>query len=311
VALAALLVCADLFYAGMGYNPAIDREFASQPATGAVRFLERSPNARYVGAFEIPPNVIPMKFGLYEARGYDLPIMRRYDRLWRREVTPEFASLTGGLLDVPLTIREITPRSLHTLRLLGVRHVMQPATEEPLTLPGLSVAYEGPDARVYRVAGALPRAFVVGSQQVVADGDAALDAIASPEFDGARVAVTERRLPGLPEDSGAGGAAGSARIVAYEPERVVVRARADRPGLLVLSDNDYPGWKAKVDGRSVPIERVDYVMRGVRIGAGEHEVEFRYEPLTWRIGWIVSLLALIGLAAGLALGWRRRRAAPA
>jgi uncharacterized membrane protein YfhO len=77
--------------------------------------------------------------------------------------------------------------------------------------------------------------------------------------------------------------------------------------VLVLTDTWYPGWKAKVDGREVPVERVDYTLRGVPIGAGAHTVEFTYEPLSWRIGWIVSALALAGLAVVLAVGLRRRR----
>ena len=60
-------------------------------------------------------------------------------------------------------------------------------------------------------------------------------------------------------------------------------------GVAGAGDNWFPGWKAKVDGRDVPIERVDYLFRGVRIGPGAHTVVFRYEPLSWRIGWIVSL----------------------
>ena len=43
----------------------------------------------------------------------------------------------------------------------------------PLDAPGLKQVYDGPDARVYRVEGALPRAFVVGAQRVVGDGEAA------------------------------------------------------------------------------------------------------------------------------------------
>jgi uncharacterized membrane protein YfhO len=74
----------------------------------------------------------------------------------------------------------------------------------------------------------------------------------------------------------------------------------------VLSDNWYPGWKATVDGRDAPIERVDYMLRGVRVGAGVHRIEMRYEPTSYRIGWIVSLLGVVALAATALFGVRRR-----
>ena len=78
--------------------------------------------------------------------------------------------------------------------------------------------------------------------------------------------------------------------------------------MVVLNDVHFPGWKAKVDGRDAPVERVDYVLRGVRVGAGMHTVEFRYEPLSWRIGWITTLVALAGLVAAVVAGLRPRRA---
>jgi hypothetical protein len=322
VGLAVLLVCADLFRIGMGYNPAIDRDYASQPATGAIRFLQRQNPARFVSTEEIPVNVIPMRFGLYEARGYDLPLLRRYDRLWRREVTPDADSVAQGLVNIPLRFPAPTPRALRALRLLGVTHILRaktvlpdkPPLDElvpfpPLVAPGLSRVYEGRDARVYRVAGALPRVFVVGGQRVVGGGDAALDAVTAAGFDGRRVAVTERRVGGVPV--GGSGVGGVARVVRYGAERVVVRARAGGPGLLVLGDNYFPGWKAEVDGRPVAVERVDYLFRGVRVGAGEHTVVFRYEPLSWRVGWLVSLVSLVGLVVALSVGLRRRRRAAA
>jgi uncharacterized membrane protein YfhO len=77
--------------------------------------------------------------------------------------------------------------------------------------------------------------------------------------------------------------------------------------LLVLGDNYFPGWKAEVDGRPVAVERVDYLFRGVRVGAGEHTVVFRYEPLSWRVGWLVSLVSLVGLVVALSVGLRRRK----
>jgi uncharacterized membrane protein YfhO len=131
--------------------------------------------------------------------------------------------------------------------------------------------------------------------------------VTSPAFD-RRVAVTERRLPGLAEGPGAA-AAGSARFVSYDNERVVAESRAQRRSLLVLSDVHYPGWKARVDGRDVPMERVNYLLRGVMVPAGTHRVEFVYEPASWRAGWIISVLAVLAVAVAIAAGLRARRRA--
>jgi hypothetical protein len=164
--------------------------------------------------------------------------------------------------------------------------------------------YSGRDARVLRVDGALPRTFVAAAQRPVSDGDAALTAVTSTGLDPRRVAVTERRVPGVPEhDDGAPG--GSARIVSYAPDRVVIDARLTRPGLVVLGDNWFPGWKATVDGRAADVERVDYVFRAAAAGPGLHRVEFTYRPASWRIGWIVSLLTLAALVVAVALSLRR------
>jgi uncharacterized membrane protein YfhO len=76
--------------------------------------------------------------------------------------------------------------------------------------------------------------------------------------------------------------------------------------MLVVSDAWDPGWKATVDGKDVDVQRVNYVMRGVRVGPGAHRVEFRYRPWSFTVGWIVSLVALLVLIGALVL-WSRRR----
>jgi hypothetical protein len=53
------------------------------------------------------------------------------------------------------------------------------------------------------------------------------------------------------------------------------------------------------------------MLRAVTIPAGRHAVELRYEPASWRIGWIVSLLALAALALVVGRAITRRRARPA
>jgi membrane protein YfhO len=304
--LAITLVVIDLFHADMGQNTAIKERFATQPATGAIRYLQSRTPARFAGISHpneivtLPAN-LAMRYGLYDARGYDYPVEKRYDRIWRREVAP----FPG--YDPPNTLAPPNERTLRVLSLLSASDLIEGPKDPPIRLPGVRLVYKGPDAQVYANDRALPRAFVVGTQRVVPGEQAALNAVTSPSFNGRRVAITERPVAGVSTGPTGAGPAGGARIVVNERERVVVRARVDRPGLMVLTDSYFPGWKAKVDGRDVPVERVDYMLRGVRLTLGAHEVEFRYEPASFRIGWIVSAVALAGLLLTVVLGLRARR----
>jgi hypothetical protein len=306
VALAVVVLVADLFRANMGLNPAIPIDHAQQPATGAIRYLQSQTPNRFAGLdskrnlHPLPPD-LANRYGLYDARGYDYPVVKRYDTWWRATAgPPEFFS-------VPTAEAMNTPGAIRGMSLLSVADVIQDPTDPPSKLPGLRLAYDGPDARVYKNVNALPRTFLVDRQQVVDGGDAALAATKDASFDARHVAVTESAVPGISTAAAGAGDAGSAALERYDRERVVARATARRKSLLVLTDVQYPGWKATVDGKSADIERVDYLLRGVVVPAGTHTVEFSYEPASWRAGWILSGLSLLALVGVAALGWRRRR----
>jgi uncharacterized membrane protein YfhO len=97
-------------------------------------------------------------------------------------------------------------------------------------------------------------------------------------------------------------------VAGYEPDRVVVNTRASRPALMVLADNYYKGWVAKVDGREVPIYRTNHTFRGVVVPAGAHRVEFTFNPVDLYTGLYIHLASLALLAAyGVYLLVRRRR----
>ena len=300
-ALALGLVAADLLRAGAGLNPAIPVEHAQQPVTAALARLEAARPARFVGLAPevgvqaLPPNVA-MRYGLYDARGYDFPIERRYNRLWRTLVADRYEGFA------PPTITATTsPGALRMMGLLGVADIVQAPGEPPLS--GLETTYEGPDARIYANPFTLPRAWVVGGQRAVPGDDAQLAAISDPSFDARRLAVVGEPVPGLADGPAAPG--GSAEIVGYEPDRVELRAASPGRGLVVLSDVHFPGWSATVDGRDAPIERVDYLLRGVAVDGGQHRIVMEYRPWSWRAGWIVSLLTAALLLAAVVV--RRSR----
>jgi hypothetical protein len=306
--LALLLTAGDLFKAGMGETPAITTEQAQQSSTPGLAYLQsRRPNrfvglGRPLGPSPIPPNTA-VTWALNDIRSYDQPVEERYDRLWRRAI------LEGGPTDNPTTNARLTAEALPAFRLLSVTDIAQDPAEPRVGDPRLPLAYDRRDVRVYANPRALPRVGVVDAQRVVPSDDAQLAAVLEPGFDGRRMVVTPNPLPGLRANPGPG-PAGDARIVTYKPERVVVDVTSRRPAAeLVLTDLHYPGWKVTLDGEPADLHRVDYLLRGASVPAGRHRVEFRYEPLSWRAGWILSLVTLVGLAIVVAGVLRRRRTA--
>ena len=196
VALVLLVAFLDLARAGMGYNPSIPRDVATQPDTPAIRIARAAAPARVVATGDIPQDALPMNHGLAEPRGYDLPVERRYDRLWRRYLSPEFATQSGPYPQgIPLSLPTVDATRLRLLQVLGTRYVMQPLSDPVLHVPGLTLVHDGPDARLYLTPFAQPRAAIVGAQRVVGSGDDALDAIAAPGFSLAHSAITEHGSP--------------------------------------------------------------------------------------------------------------------
>ncbi|HBQ82772.1 MAG TPA: hypothetical protein DD745_07820 [Bacteroidales bacterium] len=71
----------------------------------------------------------------------------------------------------------------------------------------------------------------------------------------------------------------------YEPNELVYTSNSVNENLAVFSEIYYPaGWKSFIDGNETPHFRVNYVLRGLIIPAGDHEIKFRFEPASYTIG---------------------------
>ncbi|HKP92941.1 MAG TPA: YfhO family protein, partial [Chthoniobacterales bacterium] len=98
---------------------------------------------------------------------------------------------------------------------------------------------------------------------------------------------------------------GQAAIVRYDPNRVEIRTESGARSLLVLGDNYYPGWRAKIDGRRAKVLRANYNQRAVLVPAGPHVVTFSYQPVSVLYGLVISFITLLAL-----LWWQRRSPSP-
>jgi hypothetical protein len=183
-------------------------------------------------------------------------------------------------------------------QLLNVEYVF---SRQDIEGPGLERVYEEDEVKVYSLTDPLPRAWVVHNA-VVADGAEALDLLNADEFDPRSTAVLP--LDGadavLPGGEGPGVAA---RVLESAPGKLTLSVSPQRDGLLVISQPFYPGWRARVDGEPVSISRVDYLLQGIPVGAGEHRVELDYHQSA--LPAFLSVAALAACLVGLLFAWRR------
>ncbi len=95
------------------------------------------------------------------------------------------------------------------------------------------------------------------------------------------------------------------RVTRYEPHRIELQTRNSGAGFLVLSEIWYRGWEAWIDGRRAPVERVNYVLRGLAVPAGDHRIEVVYRAPSFRNGAAYSALGVGLLLIGAI--WRRAK----
>ena len=103
----------------------------------------------------------------------------------------------------------------------------------------------------------------------------------------------------------------SITLTSYEPNHLIYKTSLTKDGVAVFSEIYYPGWEAYIDGKEVPHGRADYILRVMNIPAGEHTVEFTFDPkslhMTETIAYIALAILLIGALIGIALSFRGKK----
>jgi len=132
----------------------------------------------------------------------------------------------------------------------------------------------------------LPKGWLVPSVSVLGDPRQALAIMQGPMFDPQRVALVETPPPlaMAPLETPSTGSPGQVVLKRYEGERIDLTVTNNANALLVLGEKYYKGWRADVDGKATDIHRVNYILRGVYLPPGQHEVSFTFDPLPFKVG---------------------------
>jgi hypothetical protein len=140
--------------------------------------------------------------------------------------------------------------------------------------------------RVYENPNAMPRAWLTPTI-VVASKPEVLKAIKTSKlpdgrrFEPKKMALVETSVPFSPQPTDPNAVA---TIQEHSETNLSVQTQSAQSAFLVLADTYYPGWEATIDGKASKIFQTNYISRGVVVPAGKHTVEFKFNPLSFRLG---------------------------
>lgn len=100
---------------------------------------------------------------------------------------------------------------------------------------------------------------------------------------------------------------GDARVTDLQADQLTIEVDARRAAILVVSEIADPDWQATIDGQPIQWHRVDYLLRGLIIPPGVHEVRFSYRPVQIARGAVISLVAALIIAAVVTIDLYRHR----
>jgi hypothetical protein len=206
--------------------------------------------------------------------GYHGAKMKRYNELNSYAIEPEMRMLIAAF-QKPQSIDSVMAL-LPVINMLNTKYYIYDLNQPPL-----------PNTH------ALGNAWFVKSAKIVDSADQEVTSMKN--FDPKSTAIVnksfEKDLSGFSSGSGEG----EIKLTEYQPNYLKYEATVNSGSqLAVFSEIYYPkGWKSFIDGKETPHIQVNFVLRGLVIPAGKHQVEFKFEPSSYYLGNKVSLASSI------------------
>ncbi len=225
-----------------------------------------------------------------------------YDVADMRGISPLFLDGSNSIINTTL----INPTAWE---LFGVRYVY--TDWEQMPVPSTIIA-NGEDrygkVNMHKLTDSRPFANLIYNTRIVANDAQALAALSDTNLQLRRTVVLEQ-TPSITV-SGDKPSDATASVTVFKPESFTISVNTSTNAVLSVAHPDYPGWIATLDGTTTPILRAYGALAAVVMPAGEHTVVFKYDPLSYKLGAIISLLAwgTVVILGGISLYHRKSHA---
>ncbi len=219
--------------------------------------------------------------------GYHAAKLRRYQDLIDVHLSREMGALQQAIVNTQGAMDSVNADEFKVLNMLNTKWIIMPGQQG-------NIPIENPHA--------MGNVWFVDNISFVNNADEEIDALAAMDLHTEAVADKKQEwvLQGFnvtPADS-----ASTIHLAAYDSDFITYNVDAKKDELAVFSEVYYPhGWKITIDGQPAQMLRANYTLRALAIPAGQHTVEFRFEPSSIKITDTIAYIAMLIML--LTAGW--------
>ena len=212
--------------------------------------------------------------------GYHAAKLRRYQEMIEEHISTEMNSLFKEVAEAGGDMDSLDASKFPVLNMLNARYFIFPL--------------EGGQTVPLRNPFALGNAWFVDEVQYVNNANEEIEAI--HDIDPLHQIVVDKRFESIVKASSASDSTCSITLTAYEPNDLKYEVNSSKGGTVVFSEIYYPGWQAYIDGEKVEHGRANYILRAMNVPAGQHVVEFKFDPDTLHATETIAYIAFALLA---------------
>ena len=226
--------------------------------------------------------------------GYHPAKLRRYQEMIDAYIVPEMQKAMQAIAAKGGNMQQVDGVKLFpVLNMLNTKYFILPL-QGGATMPLKNIYAQG-------------NGWFVDKIDYVADANAEYAEVG--KIDVRHEAVADKQFEAMLGQAKANDSTATVKLDKYEPNNLQYTVNSKNGGIVVFSEIYYPGWKATVDGQSVELGRVNYILRAVNVKPGKHIVVLDFHPTsistTETIAYISIIILLLAIVGAGYMEWKK------
>ncbi len=227
--------------------------------------------------------------------GYHPAKLRRYQEMIDAYIVPEMQKAMQAIAAKGGNMQQVDGVKLFpVLNMLNTKYFIFPL-QGGATMPLKNIYAQG-------------NGWFVDKIDYVADANAEYAEVG--KIDVRHEAVADKQFEAVLGQAKANDSTATVKLDKYEPNNLQYTVNSKNGGIVVFSEIYYPGWKATVDGQSVELGRVNYILRAVNVKPGKHTVVLDFHPTsistTETIAYISIVILLLAIVGAGYMEWKKK-----